>query len=132
MIPWVRLAAVAAVLAAAFGGGWTVRGWRADAAELARQQAEAKDAHRRAEIALRSAQQFEEVRDAIQRDLLASRARLAAALAAPVPQCPAVAVGDVVVPAAALAGVRVAAGEQPADADSGEPRPTVPVGAGAP
>jgi hypothetical protein len=43
-----------------------------------------------------------------------------------------VAVGDVVVPAAALAGVRVAAGEQPADTDSGEPRPTVPVGAGAP
>lgn len=132
MIPYAGPIAAAVALGCAAWGGWQVRDWRADAEALERERSEAQEAHRRAENALRSAQQFEEVRDAIQRDLRASRARLAAALAAPVPQCPAVAVGDVVVPAAALAGVRVAAGEQPADADSGEPRPTVPVGAGAP
>ena len=126
MIPWLRLAAIAAVLAGAFGSGWQVRDWQADAADLKREQAEAKDALRRAEIAARSAQQFEEVRDAIQRDLRASQARLAAALAAPL-QCPAT-VGDVVVPAAAVRLLRDAAGD--GDDDPGESRPPVQPGAG--
>ena len=133
MIPWLRLAIVAAVLAGAFGSGWQVRDWQADAANLARQQAESKDALRRAEIAARSAQQFEEVRDAIRSELRAAAPRVATALAAPA--CPAsapVAVGDVVLPAGALDRVRIAAGEfSPAD-DPAEPGPAVRPGAGAP
>lgn len=35
MIPWVRLAAVGAVLAGAAWGGWQVRDWQADSDDLA-------------------------------------------------------------------------------------------------
>ncbi len=131
MIPW-RLAAGAAVLAAAFGGGWTVRGWRADAAELDRQQAEARTAHRRAELATRAALDMEDARDAIRSDLRATQARLTAVLAAPLPQCPAVAVGDVVLPAGALDRVLSASGQRRADADAGQPGAAVRPGAGHP
>ena len=120
MTPWLHVA----TLAAGFAVGWMVHGWRTDAAELARQQAEAREAFRRGEIATRAAQQLEVDRAAIHERLRAARADLAAALAAPVPQCPALAVGDVVVPAAALGGLRRAAGQ--ADAAAGQPRPAVP------
>lgn len=126
IVLWLKLAAVAAALALAGWGGWQLRDGQAAKAELARQQAGAKDAHRRGEIALRGSQQFEADREAIQARLRAATGRLAAALAAPVPQCPALAVGDVVVPAAALDGLRHAAGSDGPAADAREPRPTVP------
>ena len=130
MIPWVRLAAVGAVLAGSAWAGWQVRDWQADADELKRQQDAARTALRRQEAATGAAQTFEEQRDAIRRELLASLPP--PALAAPSPQCPAVAVGDLVLPRGSLDRVRIAAGELAADADPAEPRPAVPPGAGAP
>lgn len=41
MLAYLKLAAVGAVLAGAFGGGWKVRDWQADAADLARERAAA-------------------------------------------------------------------------------------------
>lgn len=129
---WAKAGAIG-VLAGALAGAWAGYEWRdgqAAKADLERERAAAKAAHRQAEIALREAQEFEEVRDAIQRDLRASQARLAAALAAPVAAgCPAV--GDVVLPAGALDRVRAAAGEFAPGADPGQPRPSVRPGASA-
>lgn len=131
MIPWVRLAAVGAVLAGAAWGGWQVRDWQADSDDLARVQAEQRTALRRQEAATGAAQTFEEQRDAIRRDVLATMPRVAPALASPVAQgCPAL--GDVRVPAGALDRLRAAAGEPGADSDTREPGPPVLPGAGAP
>lgn len=130
MIPWVRLAAVGAVLAGAAWGGWAVRDWQADSDELARVQAEQRQTLRRQEAATGAAQTFEEQRDAIRRELLATLPPRA--LAAPSPQCPAVAVGDLVLPAGSLDRVRAAAGEPGPDADPGGARPAVLPGASAP
>lgn len=127
------LAAGALVIGAAGGlyGGWQVRDWQADADDLARVRAEQRDTLRRQEAAIGAAQTFEEMRDAIRREIMASLPRLRPALAVPVPHCPALDVGAVVVPAGALRVLRDAAGEQPAD-DPAEPRPAVLPGADAP
>lgn len=112
---WVKLAIIAASLAATLAGGigigvkW-VRGEWAQA-DLARERAETANALRRGETALRASQQFEVDRDAIRARLRASDARLAAALAAV----------DCAVPADALRGVRRAAGQLEPDADAGKP-----------
>lgn len=130
MVPWVRLAAVGAVLAGAFVGGWKWRDREADSDELARVQAEQRQTLRRQEAATGAAQTFEEQRDAIRRELLATLPPRA--LAAPSPQCPAVAVGALVLPAGSIDRVRAAAGELDAGADPGGARPTVQPGASAP
>lgn len=136
MIPWVRLAAVGVVLVGTFGGGayfgW---GWRdgiAAKADLARKDTEDRQRIRNADRAEWGARSFEEERDEIRRDLLASLPRVAPALAQLA--CPAgavLAVGDVRIPGDALARLRAAAGEHDA-ADPGQPRPAVLPGAGAP
>lgn len=124
MILWLKLAAAASALAGAAYGGWWVRDAAAAKADLAREQAGAKAAHRQAETALRGAQQHEVDREHIRARLRVSEAATAAALASPVPQCPALAVGDVVLPGDALARVRIAAGEQqPVAADPGQSGP---------
>ena len=130
MIPWVRLAAVGAVLAGAAWGGWKWRDMVADSDELARVQAEQRQALRRQEAATGAAQTFEETRDAIRRQLLATLPP--PVLSAPSVQCPAVAVGDLVLPRGSLDRVRAAAGEPGADTDSGGPGPAVLPGASAP
>ena len=89
MIPWIRLGIAAGALAVAAGAGWTVRGWRADAAiskleaqhavavaEAQRQATEAADAS--AATAARLAQLAQETMDA----LAAAEARLARSAAA--------------------------------------------------
>ncbi len=126
MIPWVRLAVVAAVLAGAFGGGWTVRGWRADAADLARVQAESEALRLNNQRGAKAASKYEVDRDSIDTLLRATQARLAAALAVPAPQCPGVELGRIVVPGAALCGLRDAAGQLDDDPDACKPGPAVP------
>jgi hypothetical protein len=129
---WLRLGAVAVAAGACFASGYRVAVWRASAAELERQQAEARDAHRRAEIALRSAQQFEVDREHIQARLIAAQGRLAAALAIPAPQCPGVELGRIIIPGTALCGLRESAGQLDDDPDACRSRPAVPRGASAP
>jgi len=133
MIP-LRLAIAAAGAAALFGAGvWVGYEWRdgeAAKAELERQQTEQRTTLRRQEAATGAAQTYEEARDAIRRDLLATMPRVAPALAVPVAQgCPAV--GDVVIGAGALDRVRAAAGEPAAGTDPAKPRQAVPPGPGA-
>ena len=134
MIPWLRIGAAAVVLVGTFAGGagvgakW-VRGEWAQA-ELERQQEAARTALRRQEAAAGAAQTYEEARDAIRRDLLATMPRVAPALASRVPQCPAVEVGAVVLPSGALDRLRAAAGELAAAADPGKPGQAVPPGPG--
>jgi hypothetical protein len=128
VIAWLKAGALGVAAGAAVGawGGWWVRDAAADRAELARVQAEQRDALRRQEAALGAAQTYEEARDAIRRDLMRSMPRVGPALAAPA--CPAsapLAVGDVVLPAGALDRVRAAAGAD-GDADPPEPGPAVP------
>ena len=108
MLAYLKLAAIAGVLAGAAYGGYQVRDWQADADDLARERASERQRIRNADRADWGARSFEEERDAIRRDLLASLPP--AALSAPVPQCPAVAVGDIVLPAGALTKLRAAAG----------------------
>lgn len=134
MIPWLKAGAIGVLAGAALGawGGYQLRDGQAAKAELKRQQTEQRDTLRRQEAATGAAQTFEEMRDAIRRELLAAMPRVAPALARPVGAgCPAV--GDVVLPAGALDRVRSAAGElgDPA-ADPGRPGPPVQPGASAP
>lgn len=110
--------------------GWQVRDWQADADELERTRKAEERRIKDADRAAGAAQTFEEQRDAIRRELLASLPP--PALAAPSQQCPAVAVGDLVLPRGSLDRVRAAAGEPGPDADPAEPRPAVPSGAAAP
>jgi hypothetical protein len=131
VIPYVRLAIAAGALAGAAYGGWWVRDAAAAKADLAREQAAAKAAARQAEIALRASQQYEVDREHIRARLRASQADLARALAASSPQCPGVEVGRIVLPAAALDGLRRAAGQDSAG-DAGESRPPVSDGTGDP
>jgi len=121
MIAYLKLGAVAVAAAACFGAGYRVASWRATAAELERQQAEARIAHKRAESALRASQQYEVDREAIESRLRAAQARLSAALAVPVPQCPGVELGRIVVPGAALCGLRESAGQLDDDPDACKP-----------
>lgn len=134
LIPWVRLAAVGIVAAGLFSGGaWFGWEWRdgiAAKADRERLEAAERQRIRNADRADWGARSFEEERDAIRRDLLA--AMPPPALAAPSPQCPAVAVGDLVLPGGSLDRVRAAAGESGPDASPGQPRPAVPSGASAP
>lgn len=126
------LAAGALVIGTAGGlyGGYQWRDGIAAKAELKRKDAEDRQRIRNADRAEWGARSFEEERDAIRRELLA--AMPPRALAAPSPQCPAVAVGDLVLPAGSLDRVRAAAGESAAAADPGEPRSAVLPGASAP
>lgn len=133
MILWLKAGAIGA-LAGALAGGWVGYEWRdGQAAKADRERLEAAERQRirNADRSEWGARSFEEERDAIRRDLLASMPRTAPALASAVPQCPAVAVGDVVLPAGALDRVRAAAGELGPAADPGQPRPAVPSGPGA-
>lgn len=134
MIPWVRLAAVGFVAAGLFSGGawfgWEWRDGRAAKADRERLEAAERQRIRNADRADWGARSFEEERDAIRRDLLASMPP--PALRAPVPQCPALEVGAVVLPRGSLDRVRAAAGEPGPDADPGGPRPAVLPGASAP
>ena len=124
-LPWLKLAFLAVSLILAMGGGigigskWTRGEWAQ--ADLKRERAAAEDAFRRGETALRSAQQFEVDREHIRARLRASDARLRAALAAQVPQCPGVVIGDLPIGGDLLRGVRRAAGQLEPDADAPKP-----------
>ena len=130
MIPYLKLGAVAVAAAACFGGGYKVAVWRATAAELERVESEREAARLRNAKAAKAASKYEADREAIESRLRAAQARLSSALAVPVPQCPGVELGRIVVPAAALAGLRDAAGQL--DSDAPEPGPAVPGGAADP
>lgn len=136
MLAGLKLGAAAGALGLAigFGGGawfgWDWRDGRAAKADRERMEAAERQRIRNADRAEWSSNTFEDERERIRRDLLASLPP--PALRAPVPQCPALEVGAVVLPRGSLDRVRAAAGEPDTDADPAEPRPPVPVGAGAP
>ena len=118
VIALAKVAAIAALAGAAAAGpaGCWLRDLQADAADLKRAEAAERQRIRNADRAEWAGTTFEDDRDAIRDQLRAAQNTLAAALATPVPQCPAVAVGDVVLPAAALDRLRaVAAGDQRTD-----------------
>ena len=66
---WLQLAIAAAAAAAAFGAGWQVRDWRADAAELARVQAEQRDTLRRQEAAYGASSRHEASRERLRQEI---------------------------------------------------------------
>jgi hypothetical protein len=66
---WLQLAIAAAAAAAAFVAGWQVRDWRADAAELARVQAEQRDTLRRQEAAYGASSRHEARRETLRREI---------------------------------------------------------------
>ena len=107
---WIKIAALAAVVAALIGAGWKLRDWQAARADLARERAAEVQAIKARDKAAGAAQTFEGHRDAIRSDLRAPAPRVAPALALPVAAgCPAV--GDVVLPAGALDRLIRAAGQ---------------------
>lgn len=136
MIATLKAALIAGAAGAAlgFGGGawfgWDWRDGRAAKADLDRKTAEDRRRIRNQDRAEWGANNFEDERERIRRDLLATLPPRA--LATPSPQCPAVAVGDLVLLRGSLDRVRAAAGELGADADPGGPRPAVLPGAIAP
>lgn len=109
---WTKLGAAAAVACGLLAGGWTLRGWRDSAERLAEERAAAVEAYRKGELALKGAQILEDERAAIRNDLRATQNRLAQVLAQPVPQCPALKLGDVVLPPGALDRVLSASGQR--------------------
>jgi hypothetical protein len=133
-----RLVLVVVVLGLAVAAGWrqgvraTLADWRAADLERAQSQAAAEDdARQRARAA---AWQYERERDRIQTDLTEVRRALSRSLARPVAGCSAsapLALGDVVLPADVLDGVRSVGAGAPDDraAAAGPGQPVQP-GAG--
>lgn len=112
--PWGWATLLAVALAA--GGAWCHRAGarsvqaRWDAAEVQRERQANADALRRADLALAASASHEADRAALARNLREARNAVSIALRTPI-SCPASGLAaDVVLPAAALAGVRDAAG----------------------
>lgn len=66
---WTHVAAAVLAAGLAFSAGWKVRDWAADAAELARVQAEQRDTLRRQEAAYGASTRHEARRETLRREI---------------------------------------------------------------
>jgi hypothetical protein len=116
-LPARLLAGLLGLLLAA-AAGWrqgvrhTLADWRT--AELAAERAAAEIGRENQRLAARAATQYEAQRAAQERTHADTLTRLRRALSGPIQACPAVVLGDVLVPADAVAGLRDAGADQPA------------------
>lgn len=132
---WHAAAAAAAVVAAAAGawGGWQVRDLQADADELARTREEGAARMRQVDRSIEAGTAHETERARLARELTKARHDIRTALQQPA-TCPAQPdgtpgqLGDLVIPAAALAGLRRAAGGLPPGPAASEPGGTLQPG----
>jgi hypothetical protein len=125
-LPARLLAGLLGLLLAA-AAGWrqgvrhTLADWRTT--ELAAERAAAEIGRENQRLAARAATQYEAQRAAQERTHADTLTRLRLALSGPVHACPAVVLGDVLVPAGAVAGLRDAGADQsaPGGATAGSP-----------
>jgi hypothetical protein len=123
---WLYAGAAVVALGVAAAGGWQVRDWQADADELARTREEAAARLRQVDRGIEAGAALETERARLARELTRARHDIKTALQQPV-TCPAAPdgtpgeLGDLVIPAAALAGLRRAAGGLPPGPAASEP-----------